>query len=191
MARMFSSKKGLGIGQVFIFMIAALSFSLIMIFGYKMIQGFINGGNEVAFVQFKNDLESSVRKIYTEYGSVRTLDYHLPSSFSKICFLDLGYDAPLEELERQQAQLSLQNPIASGVWQDLASTPAQSRYEATDENVFLTPPAKVKIKIHRISIYDPDTGERKVSGFLCKEIKDGTFSLTLIGKGDHTGLLNR
>jgi len=60
-------KKGIGVGQVFIFIVAALSFALILIFGYRAIAGFLNSGEEVAFVQFKTSLESSIKKIYTEF----------------------------------------------------------------------------------------------------------------------------
>jgi len=44
------NKKGLAIGQVFIFIVAAITFALIMIFGYKAISGFISSGEEVEFV---------------------------------------------------------------------------------------------------------------------------------------------
>ena len=43
-------KKGIGVGQVFVFIVAALSFALILIFGYKAISGFLKSGEDVAFV---------------------------------------------------------------------------------------------------------------------------------------------
>ena len=61
---MFADKKGLGVGQVFIFIVAALTFALILMFGYRAIAGFLKSGEDVAFVQFKTGLESSVKKIY-------------------------------------------------------------------------------------------------------------------------------
>ena len=43
------NKKAMGVGQVFVFIIAALSFALIMIFGYKMISSFITSGEKIEF----------------------------------------------------------------------------------------------------------------------------------------------
>ena len=65
------SKKAMGVGEVFVYIIAALTFALIMIFGYKAINQFLEKGQQVEFVQFKTELESSVKNIYSEYGSVR------------------------------------------------------------------------------------------------------------------------
>jgi len=50
---MILSKKALGVGQVFVFIIAALSFALIMIFGYKAIGDFLTPGEKAQFYQFK------------------------------------------------------------------------------------------------------------------------------------------
>ena len=47
------NKKAMGVGQVFVFIIAALSFALIMIFGYKAIGDFLPQGEKVQFYQFK------------------------------------------------------------------------------------------------------------------------------------------
>src|SRR3989338_2314117 len=105
----FRDKKGIGVGQVFIFIIAAITFALILIFGYKAITGFIQSGESVAFVQFKTGLESSVKKIYTEFGSVRVERYSTPLGYSQICFVDLDkpYDADLCSFDQ----------VACSVWQ--------------------------------------------------------------------------
>jgi len=164
-------KKGIGVGQVFIFIVAALTFSMILIFGYRAITGFLKSGEEVAFVQFKTSLESSIKKIYTEFGSVRVEKYSTPTSYRQICFLDL--DAPYDP------ELCNFDQVACSVWG--AAPNLGKGYEGADENVFLTPPAPVKIKVYKISIE-----EEKEKNFLCIPIKQGTFGVVMEGKGDKT-----
>lgn len=163
------NKKGLGVGEVFIFIVAAITFALIIIFGYKAISGFLQSGEDVAFVQFKTSLESSIKKIYTEYGSVRIEKYDVPAKYTQICFvnLDAEYDKELCEY----------NQIACSLWED------SKGYDSVDENVFLKPTAPVKIKVHDISV-DEEEGK----DFLCIPIVKGIFTLGLEGKGDRTEL---
>ena len=162
-------KKGAGVGQVFLFIIAAITFSLIMIFGYKAISGFLVSGDKVAFVQFKTDLESSIQRIYTEFGSVRIKDFNAPVKYEQICFVDL--DANFNE------DLCEEDLLACSVWRR-----AKEDFRGYDEenvNVFMTPPAPVPIKVFRIGMEND---------FLCLDIINGRFSLLLEGRGDHTSL---
>lgn len=172
----------MGVGQVFVFIIAALTFAMIMIFGYKMISQFLQRGEQVQFYQFKTDLETSIKRIYSEFGAVRVTRFQLPPQYTKICFVDLDTDpASLEEDALQR--LCVQDPIACAVWQNAWGAPAGSGgggYDAADENVFLTPIAPVKIKVYHLSIL-PD-------GYLCLPIERGQFSLLLEGQGDSTRL---
>lgn len=179
------NKRGMGVGQVFIYIVAALTFALIMIFGYKAISSFISSGEQVEFVQFKNDLESSIKKIYTEYGAVRKVTFTLPGRYSSICFVDMDYN----NIEQERQQLCAANGIACDVWEEAANAPQHGKkgYDVVDENVFLTPIAPVPIKVHTISLAREDNeGNVKPLGFLCLPIVNGMFSLTVEGKGDHT-----
>ena len=167
-------KKGMGIGQVFIFIVAALTFALIMIFGYQAITDFLDKGEDVQFVQFKTELEKSVKKIYTEYGAVRVQQFSMPVGYEQVCFVDLDYNEKNLHLDG----LCKKDQAACLIWED------SSGYEGADENVFLKPPAPVKIKIHKIKIASDQT----TKGFLCVPVKNGAFRLVLEGKGDRTEL---
>ena len=156
---------------MFIFIIAAITFALILIFGYKAITGFIQSGESVAFVQFKTGLESSVKKIYTEFGSVRVERYSTPLGYSQICFVDL--DKPYD------ADLCTFDQYACSVWKIAADS--GKGYEGVEENVFLTPTAPVPIKVYRIDIEDKDGKD-----FLCIPIKQGAFGIVMEGRGDKT-----
>ncbi len=166
MLKLYNSK-GMGVGEVFVFILAALTFALIMIFGYKAVTGFIQSGEDVAFVQFKTSLESSIKRLYTEFGSVRIETFTTPAKYKQICFVDMDkkYDPELCKLDQ----------VGCSVWEQ------SSGYESVDENVFLVPSAPVKIKVYKLSI-DPTVGK----DFLCADIKDGHFTIVLEGKGDRT-----
>ncbi len=187
--KLFLGKKAMGIEQVFVFMIAALTFALIMIFGYQAISGFLESGEEVEFVQFKNNLELAVKTIYTEYNSVRIKDFDLPARFEQICFLDLNYF--VEEHPDELQELCSKDLAACEIVEEAKSGVNEGRcetgYECVDQNVFLKPQATVPIKVYLISILDE---KEEPAGFICPPINAGSFSLVLEGKGDHTELSN-
>lgn len=158
-----SNKKALGVGQVFVFIIAALSFALIMIFGYKAVGDFLTQGEKVQFYQFKNDVETSIQRVYSEYGSVRVEEFNAPGEYRQACFIDL--DAPFN------AELCQFDQYACDVWKDAGS------YEGADANVFFKPAAPVTIKVYDIQMEQ---------GFLCLLITKGQFTVVLEGRGDHT-----
>ena len=165
---LFSGKKGQGIGQVFVFIVAGLTFAFVMIFGYKAISDFLEKGESVEFLQFKNEIESSVKQIASEYGSMRKTSYFLPAKYEQICFLNLDaeYDA--------QSSFCEDNFIACDIWETASN---EGGYNGADENVFLTPPAPIAIKVHKIEL-DQD--------FLCVDITGGSFEVRLEGKGSRT-----
>jgi hypothetical protein len=169
-------KKGLGISQVFIFIVAAITFALIAIFGYKAITDFLSSGEQVQFVQFKNDLENSIKQIYTEYGSTRQEAYRLPARFTKVCFVDLDYG----DIAKELPALCQEDAFACDIWQTANEV---GGYENIEQNIFLTPPSPVPIKTHNIKIHDQEGNE---IGFLCLPITKGFFSLMLEGRGSHT-----
>ena len=158
------SKKGMGVGMVFIFIVAALTFALIMIFGYKAIGDFTEKGENVEFYQFKTGLEKSVKQIYTEYGSVRVTQFGLPIKYEKVCFVDLS--------KKFNSEFCKVDPVACDVWKDAGN------YAGADQNVFLKPAADIAIKVYQI-----DVGAK---GFLCVPVKQGKIKLRLEGKGDRT-----
>src|SRR3989338_10880354 len=139
----------MGVGQVFIFIVAALTFALVMIFGYRAVVDFLARGEQIEFLQFKNDLENSVKKIYTEYGALRKETFFLLGKYEQICFVD--FDLPYNP------SLCSPDPVACSVWEDAES------YGTTDENVFLQPVAPVLLKIFRFQVVPRNLDE---AGFL-------------------------
>jgi hypothetical protein len=170
-------KKGMGIGQVFVFITAAITFAFILIFGYSAVSDFLEKGERVEFYQFKNAIEADVKKIFSEYGAVRHQTFRVPAQHEQICFVDLDH----EPGEVQLQALCEKDSIACDVWDTAHSVDvldADPGYAAADQNVFLTPPGPAGIKVFKLEI-DPD-------GFLCIDIDAGSFEIRLEGKGSKT-----
>ncbi|MFA6461515.1 MAG: hypothetical protein WCV90_04550 [Candidatus Woesearchaeota archaeon] len=180
------NKKGVGVGQVFIFIMAGVAFTLILIFGYRAINSFLSSGEGVQLVQFKTNLESSIKKIYTEYGSVRVNNYRVSGSFQQICFVNLDYPQITNDQIEKLKELNLAAGLALKDAQQ-AQQEGKNGYASVDENVFLSPLVEglAKIKVYQISIGDRNDEEASLP-YVCPPIKSGSFSLILEGKGDHT-----
>jgi len=164
----FNQKKGMAIGQIFIFMVAAITFALIMIFGYQTIADFIEKGEKVEFTRFKTDLETNVKKIYTEYGSVRIKSFNVPNKYKQICFIDLSKNPPSD------CSFDIS---ACDTWKTAAQQ--GGGLNQADKNVFLKPSSEIPLKVYEISMQND---------YLCIPINKGRFKLRLEGKGDRTEL---
>ncbi|MFH1682948.1 MAG: hypothetical protein ABIA37_04075 [Candidatus Woesearchaeota archaeon] len=161
------AKSGMTIGMVFVFLVAVITFAVIMLFGYKAITDFMDKGETVEYYQFKTDLETSVKKIYTEYGSVRVERFIVPVRYEQVCFVDLTKTAP------EPCNFDL---VACNLWKEAAGN-----YAGADENVFLYPlPPEGSSPI---KVFNIDVGTQ---GYLCLNTTQGTFKLRMEGKGDRT-----
>ena len=91
------NRRGLGVEQTFVYVVAAITFALIMIFGYRTIVGFQHTGQQAQLVQFKNTLENSIKSIYSNYGSVQQENFVVPQGYSQLCLVDMDYQITAEE----------------------------------------------------------------------------------------------
>src|SRR3989338_5220138 len=166
------NRKGLGVGEVFIYILAAVTFAVIMLFGYKAVNSFLESGEEVEFVQFKNDLEDSILKIYSEYDAVRVKNFYVPGDYRQICFVD--FEVPYIPSCTGEV-------IACAAWERVSDRLAgeadddkKAEILATvEENVFLTP-----LQEHpRIKAQDIRCAEG--AGICCFPIVNGRFELQL------------
>ncbi|MBN2112459.1 hypothetical protein JW707_05165 [Candidatus Woesearchaeota archaeon] len=157
---MRKSRKAQIMGQVFIFILAAALFILILTYGYKAIAGFGKRSEQVALVEFQTQLESSVRSISLDYGSIKQVDLALPSKYTEICFVDLE-KSPSEEFEQIHPRM-------------------YEAWETGTQNVFLTPMEEAPINVGKIFLGP--------SGFLCLPITAGKISLRLEGLGDKAAI---
>jgi hypothetical protein len=76
--------------EIFIYILALIIFSLILLYGYNAISKFRSETNTVSLLQFKNELTNIVEKLGYEYGTIEKKELTLPSGYSKICFATLS-----------------------------------------------------------------------------------------------------
>lgn len=147
------NKRAQMIGQIFVFVVAAIVFILILMYGYRAISNFLERSEQVALIDFKSDLESAVEVIKRDYGSVRKVELRLPKRYTELCIVDVDRCEALEQ----------QRPLM------------YSLCIAGSENVFLVPKQETPIFLEGISVPDP--------GFVCVPVVNGNVALRLEGLG--------
>lgn len=70
-------------------MLAIIIGGSILLFGYKIISEMNEKADRAAFVKFKTTLTEDIESISYEPRSVKTEKYNIPSSFGRVCFVDL------------------------------------------------------------------------------------------------------
>ena len=78
-------------GQVFIYIITLVVVAVILIFGYRSISTFKNKTDEVGALQFKQQLESSIKSISGQFGTLKVKEFELNSQYKELCFVN-NYD---------------------------------------------------------------------------------------------------
>ncbi len=157
------NKKAQLIGQVFIFIIAGLVFILILMYGYKAVSSFLQKGEQVQLIDFRNELESTVNVIKRDYGSVQRVQLRLPAKLEEVCLVtekaeDVASSGWVERFKQER-------PLLYSAW------------ATGTENVFTTPRQQTPIFIKDV-IVDPDG-----AGYLCTESAGGVVVLRVEGTG--------
>ncbi|MBD3361299.1 hypothetical protein GF358_00750 [Candidatus Woesearchaeota archaeon] len=152
------NKKAQMIGQVFILVIAAIVFILILTYGYSAISNFIQSSEKVALLDFKSSLVSGVEQIKSDYGSVRKLSLRVPKKYQKLCIVS-------SDLSADVGSFALKYPVLFEAWQ------------TGSENVFLVPKQDSPILIEDVVVRD---------GYFCTGISGGLVDLRVEGGGDKT-----
>ena len=158
--------------QIFIYILAILLTSFILIFGYNAVKDFQARTEQVACLKFQNDLKSAVNIISSDYGSVERKDLQLCSGYKGVCFVD--YEINEENKNNLQflyvnyaAEPSIDDPI---IKDSILS-------DAKKDVFFVDKIAKESFYVGKISI-DGDV--------LCIKAVGNKISLKLEGKGDYT-----
>ena len=164
-------KHGQVAGQIFIYILAIIVVSFILLYGYKAIKSFGDRGEQVAYISLKSDLENAFNGIRTDFGSIKRPQLDVPGKYKKLCFIDL------------------KNPSFSSV---ICAPPASSNLEYEPgvctgwkvgrNNLYLCPDCTDSFNIGAIKIKQ---GDVENSPYLCIPVINGRVNLQLEGKGDH------
>ncbi len=163
--RRANCKNGQVLNQVVVYVLAAIIFILILGYGYKAINSFIEKGRIVQFDVFKSSLETPVESIRREYLSVQTVELSLPPDFTTFCVVD----------SKETGTLQTGHPLLFNSWL------------AGSENVFLFPLYKQRapLKLNNVEVYDAQNRR----GYFCLDAVRGTIALQLQGLGDRVKII--
>lgn len=118
------SKKAEVAGQIFIYIMAVVMVSLIMIFGYKAIGIFVNQQDYVVKLKFTNDLDSLLTK-KMDYLDIELKTFDVPKQYKKVCFVSTDDGKPQDYDGIEDRAGNKLNPLVKAQWM------------STDNNVFL------------------------------------------------------
>ena len=155
-------RKGQIQGQVFIYILTLIITAGILLYGYNAIKGLNENAEQVEFIQFKDDLEKDFKTISSDYGSVKTKTYSVPSKVKEICFYRIG-----------------NGPVHPSLPEDINPWIADSINDETGNNVFLVMGNAIEpMKLSKIRMDDDDIP------LLCIPISSSRLKLRLEGLGD-------
>lgn len=163
-------KKAQVIGQVFIFIIAAVIFVMILFYGYRAITGFLDTKEEVEVANFKTTIESKVKSVRISYGSRRKVVLSLPAKYQEFCAVDPNMTGVhLQEFQQL-------HPLMHNAWRSDQSN-----------TIFLRPLLETAIQIEDIAVTGPTYPDQP--GYLCLPIINGQLVIGLEGLGDRAQVI--
>ena len=149
-------KKSQIYSQVFVYVLAMLLVSMILVFGYKAISSFRDRTEKVACLKLKNDMTNAVDSILGDYGTIKKKQFDACSNYNQICFVE-SHD-----------EVNLPNNVDPII--------KDSILDKTGNNVFLVNKiAEESFNIGKISV-TPDV--------MCLKTRDNKITIAMEGKGN-------
>ncbi|MFW6046921.1 MAG: hypothetical protein ACOCP4_03935 [Candidatus Woesearchaeota archaeon] len=90
--------------EVFVYILALIIVSFIVVYGYNAARNFQERTKQVSLLTFKTEMEGTISSYVGDYGSRRRIDdITVPSGFNEICFIDL--DVGLDQITSTDSNL--------------------------------------------------------------------------------------
>lgn len=159
----FTKNKRSQANQVFIYILSVIIIGIILLFGYRAISQFGEKAEQVSYIKFKTDIQSIVRTMSSDYGSVKREEFIVGSVYKQICFVDS--DATVSTLS-DDIHPVIKDMVGSGV----------------DKNTFLmTDSIEESFNVGKLEVDDdgPDS-------FICINSINGRIKVEFEGLGDRT-----
>ena len=110
-------KKGQIQAQVFVYVLAMLVISLVLLYGYRSISVMQERAKQVDILALKNEVIKAVEKVSNDYGTVRSPIFNIPKEYTEMCFIDLGdggSTSPASVLQNE-------HPLVYEAWDDASA----------------------------------------------------------------------
>lgn len=165
-------KKAQVTGQIFIYVIAAVIFAFIMLYGYQSLRDINDKSCKVGLISFKTDIENSIKGISSSLNEEKR-GYRLPANcgYDEVCFIDTAFIPFVNGTPAicDQTNITESRPLICNAWKD---GPLQ--------NVFTLPDGDLEINVGTIELDDH---------YLCVKNRGGKVKLRLIGMGDRVKII--
>ncbi|MEA3514929.1 MAG: hypothetical protein U9R34_05610 [Nanoarchaeota archaeon] len=164
-------KKAQITGQVFIYILALIIFSAVLLYGYKAVKMFGDQSEDLIITQLTNEIKAQVGKIESQYGSVKKLPLKIPARFDKVCFVDtqnkcISFSQITSSDLYRIENIHSEYPLIYDAWKD-----------CTGENMFL---------MKGVSADGYNIGLLQVrNGFFCVDVAIPETVLRLEGTGEY------
>jgi len=157
------SRKSQIASQIFIYIIAIFVFSVILLYGYKAIKEFRDRSEQIAYIKFRTDLISTVKRVSPDFGTIEKKEFFIGGEYDKVCFVQ-SYN---KEKDHNQIVASItDNPLIRDSIQNNVT-----------KNVFLfTTKLQESFDVGKINVTDR---------YLCINVISGKVKVQFEGKGNH------
>lgn len=163
-----ADRRGQAVNQVFIFLLSALIFTMVVIYGYRAITSIGDTQEQAVLTQFKDVLESRTEAIALDYGSVKRVPLSIPPKYGTVCFVDTESIITMQDNTGRRKDLADEYPI---IYDSVIS--------GVKQNVFLMPLSDIPITLENIEI---------PNSYFCLTNKGGAIVLRLEGLGNRVKL---
>ncbi|SRR3989338_2660516 len=152
-------------GEIFIYILTIVIVGIIFLFGYQSIRELMKRTDDVEAIQFQKRLESAVKSVSPEYGTVKRLSLPLSDDFNEVCVL------------RNDESITT-DPFAGYPLIRDAYTANSIAGVYKGDNFFLLDQQKRIIEAYKVGITEVQEGLK------CFPVDDGGVFMTLQGTGD-------
>jgi hypothetical protein len=154
--------------EIFVYILALVVFSLILLYGYKAIANLRGQSDQISTTQFKTDMKNTVEKLGYEFGTVEVKSITVPNGVSKVCFA---------EIPSNPADLNAYHPAI-----DDYNLIEDSLSSGSKDNVFLIGSKTIEpLSIIQITLEDK---------FKCFDVVSGRINVRLEAKGNVVAISN-
>lgn len=163
--------------QAFIYIMAGIIFSLVLIFGYKAIDSLNQDARDVELVNLRKDIQSNIRDVASSQDQAKK-EFSIPRGFDQICFVDQSKGGSTCQ---DTSSLCYEKCLLNGGDGSIPALICNMWESNVTHNVYLIPLSKIPVSTSRIEVYNHTGGE---VGANCVDVSSGNIELRLKGQGD-------
>jgi len=189
------SKKAIIVGELFIYILAVVVFSMTVYFGFKAINTIIKQKEQIDFVSFKISLEREIKEVYSDFGTITVFNERnafVGEGLKRICFVDTSKE--IYPLLNEIISPGICNKKNKDYNFEMCDS-WKANEQALTQNIFTDPRSKGDILIETKFLVDGNgDGKEDRAGscaptdkcfYLCIDDKNGRFDFSIEGRGKY------